>query len=70
MKLVDQQLDARMDADLAKSLNEFNRSTSPKSSDPKSPPPKSTANWKAFFDALFGPGGLSREPTSVGGVRD
>jgi hypothetical protein len=70
MKLLDLQLDARMNADLAKSLNEFNRSNSPKSSDPKSAPPTSTANWKAFFDALFGADGLSREPTSVGGVRD
>jgi tetratricopeptide (TPR) repeat protein len=28
------------------------------------------ANWKAFFDALFGPAGLNRRPTSVAGVRD
>ena len=28
------------------------------------------ANWKAFFDALFGPAGINRRPTSVAGVRD
>jgi tetratricopeptide (TPR) repeat protein len=27
-------------------------------------------NWKAFFDALFGPAGITRRPTSVAGVRD
>jgi hypothetical protein len=70
MKLLDQQIDAQMNADLAKSLNDFNRNALPKHSESKSPPAKLDANWRAFFDDLFGPNKLSREPTSVGGVRD
>jgi hypothetical protein len=63
MKLLDQQLDAKMDAELAKLLNDFNRNYDPasaerskpankdgdKTSVVNSPPAKLTANWSALF---------------------
>jgi tetratricopeptide (TPR) repeat protein len=67
MARLDRQLE---DAFWARSLDDFNRNYIPKAPDVKSPPAKLTANWKAFFDDLFGPSGLSRQPTSVSGVRD
>lgn len=69
-KLLEAQLDARMNVDLANTLFDFNRNVPSRHSTAKLPPPEPPANWQAFFDAIFGSSKLSRQPTSVSGVRD
>jgi hypothetical protein len=82
MAMLDRQLDAQMDADLAKALYDFNRDYLPErpaaaartkpvddanGGSPATSPAQDTANWKAFFDALFSP--APRTPPSLGAVR-
>lgn len=67
MATLETNLDNRMDADLAKAFDDFNRNYLPKHPgfmnstparslsppSPKSGPAPATANWNGFFDALF-----------------
>lgn len=64
---IDALIDEGMNKDLAGDFAAYDRSHA---ASPAKPAAAASANWGAFFDALFKPAHISHRPGSVAGVRD